>query len=374
MEHGDQTILVVDDEAANVQLIERLLVRSGYTQVHSTTDPTEVARLFRDLHPDLIMLDLHMPTLDGFGVMEELHEALEANDYLPILVLTADVTQTTKQRALVSGAKDFLTKPFDNAEVLARVGNLLEIRSLHLHLRALNESLEEKVEQRTAALWETVGQLERAHNDLKLAQEETIHSLSLAAEFRDDETSRHIERMSRYCSVIAHAMGFDQARQETLRIASKMHDVGKIGVADSILLKPGKLTPDEFEIMKTHSQIGYDILSGSASELAKTAAVIAWTHHEKVDGSGYPRGLAGDEIPLEGRIAAVADVFDALTTDRVYRKAFNLPETLTIMREGRDTHFEAAIVDVLFDHLDEVLTLKSELDEMPAEKSFKQLG
>ncbi len=374
MEHGDQTILVVDDEAANVQLIERLLARSGYTQVHSTTDPTEVARLFRDLHPDLILLDLHMPTLDGFGVMEELGGALEANDYLPILVLTADVTQTTKQRALVSGAKDFLTKPFDNAEVLARVGNLLEIRSLHLHLRGLNESLEEKVEQRTAALWETVGQLERAHNDLKLAQEETIHSLSLAAEFRDDETSRHIERMSRYCSVIARAMGFDQARQETLRIASKMHDVGKIGVADSILLKPGKLTPDEFEIMKTHAQIGYDILSGSASELAKTAAVIAWTHHEKVDGSGYPRGLAGDEIPLEGRIAAVADVFDALTTDRVYRKAFNLPETLTIMREGRDSHFEAAIVDVLFDHLDEILTLKSELDEMPAEKSFKQLG
>lgn len=204
-----------------------------------------------------------------------------------------------------------------------------------------------------------------------MAQEETIHSLSLAAEFRDDETSRHIERMSRYCSVIAEAMGFDQPRKDTLRIASKMHDVGKIGVPDSILLKPGKLTPDQFEIMKTHAQIGYDILTGSASDLASTAAVIAWTHHEKIDGSGYPRGLVGDEIPLEGRIAAVADVFDALTTDRVYRKAFTLPETLTIMREGRGAHFEPAIVDVLFDRLDEILTLKSELDEMPAEKSFK---
>lgn len=371
VDRGDYAILVVDDDPTNIRLIERMLNRSGYTRIHSTTDPTETSHLFMETAPDLVMLDLQMPKVDGFGVMEELAGIVDADDYLPILILTADTTRTTKQRALVSGAHDFLTKPFDQTEMLARVGNLLKTRSMHLQLRRLNQSLEKKVEERTAVLWETIGQLEGAQRDLRLAQEETIHKLSFAAEFRDDETSRHIERMSRYCSVIAEGVGFDQTRKDTLRIASKMHDVGKIGVPDSILLKPGKLTPDQFEIMKTHSQIGYDILTGSASDLASTAAMIAWTHHEKIDGSGYPRGLVGDEIPLEGRIAAVADVFDALTTDRVYRKAFTLPETLTIMREGRGAHFEPAIVDVLFDRLDEILTLKSELDEMPAEKSFK---
>jgi putative two-component system response regulator len=361
-----QAILIVDDEPANVQLLERLLTSSGYSRVRSTTDPKRVVTLYRDLQPDLILLDLHMPGLDGFTVMQQLSEMIASDDYVPILVLTADVTATSKQRALVGGAKDFLTKPLDTAEVLARVGNLLETRSLHVQLRRHNELLEEKVRERTAALWDTVGQLERAQKDLRLAQEETIHSLSLAAEFRDDETSRHIERMSRYCAVLADAMGLDTARQDTIRVAAKMHDVGKIGVGDSILLKPGKLTTDEFETMKAHAQIGYEILSGSTSELATTAAVIAWTHHEKVDGSGYPRGLVGRDIPQEGRIAAVADVFDALTTDRVYRKAFTLPEALEIMLDGRDAHFDADILDLFFDRIDVILRTKQALDESAA--------
>lgn len=366
MDRTDMTILVVDDEPANVLLIERLLERSGYMRVHGITDPREVTRLFREVRPDLIMLDLQMPVLDGFGVMEELSMTVGTDEYIPILVLTADASQSTKQRALISGAHDFVTKPFDHAEVLARVGNLLNTRSLHLQLHRLNESLEDKVVERTSALWETLGELEQAHKDLRLAQEETIHSLSLAAEFRDDETSRHIDRMSRYCSIIAAATTLDDNSQETIRIAAKMHDVGKIGIDDSILRKPGKLTPAEFKTMQAHAQIGYDILSGSTSELAVTAAMIAWTHHEKVDGSGYPRGLVGDEIPLEGRIAAVADVFDALTTDRVYRKAFGLPQALSIMREGRGLHFDPDILDGFLDRIDEILQLKDELDRSVA--------
>lgn len=359
-------ILIVDDEPANIGLLERLLTRSGYRDISSTTRPTEVEALFQRLEPDLVLLDLHMPELDGHAVMARLSKLIAPEDYLPILVLTADVTPESKGRALVGGAKDFVTKPLDSAEVLARVANLLETRFLHLQLRRQNEILEHKVRERTAELWDTINQLERVQKDLRLAQEETITSLSIAAEFRDDETSRHIERMSRYCSIIANALGFDDARRETLRIAAKMHDVGKIGIPDSILLKPGRLTPAEFEAMKRHAQIGHEILSGSASELATIAATIAWTHHEKIDGSGYPRGLRGQEIPIEGRIAAVADVFDALTTNRVYRKAFVLPEALSIMREGRDAHFDGAILDLFLDHIDEVLQMKHELDNAPA--------
>lgn len=363
MREWDPKILVVDDEPANIQLLERLLERAGYEHVTSTTVPEEAQPLFEDIRPDLVLLDLHMPGLDGHAVMERLSALVAPDDYMPILILTGDVTLESKRRALVGGARDFLTKPFDAAEALARVANLLETRHLHLQLRGHKELLEERVKERTADLWSTINQLERAQSDLRLAHEETITSLSLAAEFRDDETSRHLERMSRYCAVLGDGIGMDVERREIMRVASKMHDVGKIGIPDSILQKPGKLTTAEFETMKGHAQIGYDILSGSNSALATMAASIAWTHHEKVDGSGYPRGLTGDEIPLEGRIAAVADVFDALTTNRVYRKAFTLPEALDIMREGRSAHFDADILDVFLEKIDEILRVKHDLDE-----------
>jgi putative two-component system response regulator len=355
-------ILVVDDEPANVTLIRRLLTKSGYNDVDSTSDPTEVESMYRDLQPDLILLDLHMPGLDGFEVMQRLSGLIGAEDYVPILVLTADITHESKQRALQNGARDFLTKPFDPAEAVARVTNLLETRFLHVQLRRQNEVLEERVQERTAALWETVSELEDARKDLRLAQEETIHSLSLAAEFRDDETSHHIERMSRYCAIIASGMDYDSERGDTIRLAAKMHDIGKIGVSDSILLKPGELSAVEYEAMKHHAQIGYDILQGASSDLATTAATIAWTHHEKVDGSGYPRGLTRQEIPIEGRIAAVADVFDALTTNRIYRRAYPLTEALDVMRAGRATHFDGDILGVFFDRIDEVLNLKADLE------------
>jgi len=353
-------ILLVDDEPANVLVLERLLELAGYRDVRSTTDPTAVAALYGSWRPDLIVLDLHMPVLDGFGVMERLGELIAADDYVPVLMLTAEAGQKVKRAALERGAKDFVTKPFDHAEVLARVANLLATRSLHLQLRDHNQALEQRVHERTAELREAVAGLELAQADLRLAQEETIHRLSLAAEYRDDETSRHLERMSRYCAILAARSGHDERESELLRVAAKMHDIGKLGIPDAILLKPGRLTTDEFDTMRGHADIGHRILEGSRSQLARTGATIAWTHHEKVDGTGYPRGLRGEEIPLEGRIAAIADVFDALTSDRVYRPAFPLPGALETMREGRARHFDAALLDVFLDSLDHVLAAREQ--------------
>jgi putative two-component system response regulator len=304
-----------------------------------------------------------MPVLDGFAVMSRLSELIAPDDYVPIVVLTADVTHKSKRAALEGGAKDFITKPFDHAEILARVGNLLETRFLHVQLRRQNEFLEETVRERTSELRRTLGLLEVAERDCRLAQEETIHRLSLAADFRDDETSRHIERMSRYCAILAAQLGKDEREAELLRIASKMHDIGKLGIPDSILLKPGSLTAAEFDVMKRHAEIGYHILEGSRSELGRTGAMLAWTHHERVDGSGYPRGLRGDEIPVEGRIAAIADVFDALTSDRVYRKALSLPEALDTMREGRGKHFDPELLELFLDSLDLMLAARRQLVE-----------
>lgn len=351
-------ILIVDDEPGNVRVLEELLALAGYREVHSTTDPSRVEALYGHLEPDLILLDLHMPVLDGFAVMQRLSTLIDAGDYLPILVLTADISHESKRAALRSVAKDFLVKPFDHEEVLARVANLLDARSLHVQLRLHGETLERGVNQRTAELAQTVDRLERAEHDLRLAQEETIHRLALAAEFHDDETSRHIERMSRSCAILADRAGKDQEECELLRLAAKMHDVGKIGIPDAVLHKPGRLTADEYEVIKTHTAIGHQILEDSKSDLARCGATVAWTHHEKVDGTGYPRGLRGEQIPLGGRIAAIADVFDALTTDRVYRPAFALPDALTIMQDGRDTHFDADLLDVFFDSLDDVLAAR----------------
>ena len=203
-----------------------------------------------------------------------------------------------------------------------------------------------------------VDRLQMAERELKLTQDAVVERLSIAAEFRDDETARHVQRMSRYTALLASRAGADAERTEEVRIASVMHDVGKIGIPDSILLKPGKLTPEERRIMEQHSEIGYRILSGSRSKLLTLAAQIAWTHHERVDGNGYPRRIAGEDIPVEGRMAAIADVFDALTSNKVYKKASPLPQAVEIMKEGRGSHFDAELLDLFLDSIDEVVRIK----------------
>lgn len=356
-----ERILIVDGEQpGNVLVLKPLLKLAGYQNVHSTTDPAQVDALYAQLRPDLILLDLHILVLDGFAVMQRLSTLIDADDYLPILVLTPDIAHG-RWAALEGGATDFVVEPLDRADVVTRVANLLDVRSRHVQLRRHNETLELAAREHTAELAQTVDRLQLAEHDLRLAEEETIHRLALAAEVRDDETSRHIERMSRYCAILATRAGEGQRQSGLMRIAARMHDIGKLGIPDAILHKPGRLTADEYGIMKGHAEIGYRILEGSKSELARTGATLAWTHHEKVDGTGYPRGLRGEQIPLEGRIAAIADVFDAITTDRVYRPAFPLGEALDIMRDGRATHFDPDLLDLFLGSLDDVLDAREGL-------------
>lgn len=362
-------ILIVDDEPANVALLERLLAKSGYSDLRSTTDPREGLELWDSFRPDLLLLDLNMPHVDGFAFMEQVQTStwMSSAGYVPILVLTADITVPTRDRALASGAKDFLTKPFDATEVRLRINNLLEARSLHVGLADANHMLEERVRERTSALAHSLNELSVAHSDLQMSRQETIERLSMAAEFRDDDTGHHIHRMSRYTTILARAVGYDEERCALLQMASQMHDVGKIGTPDRVLLKPGKLKPEEREIMEQHAQIGHDILVGSKAELLQLAAKIALTHHERFDGKGYPRGLAGENIPIEGRMAAIADVYDALTNDRVYRPAFPLMKALEIMREGKGSQFDPSLLDLFFDRMPEVLAAKETIEgAMPA--------
>jgi len=292
-------ILIVDDQAPNIRLLERLLTSAGYHRLYSTTAPEQVAALVGQVSPDLILLDLHMPGLDGFGVMAQLQGLLSGERYLPVLVVTADLSVEVRQRALGAGAKDFLNKPFDAVEALLRIRNLLITRFLYLQLDKHNRGLEATVQERT--------------RKLEIARLEILERLALAAEFRDDNTGEHTRRVGRLAGALARELGLPTEVALTIERAAPLHDVGKIGIRDAILLKPGPLTPSEFEEMKRHTVIGADILSGSMGALLRTAEDIALTHHERWDGAGYPSGIAGATIPLAGRIAHVADVFDAMT-------------------------------------------------------------
>ena len=272
--------------------------------------------------------------------------------------------------AIELGAYGYVLKPFKPNELIINVGNALRRRALEIENRGHREQLEQTVLDRTAALRDTIAQLETSETELRRLREETIRRLSCAAEFRNQETGEHIVRMSLYCSLLARLAGLDPERAEMIRIASPMHDVGKIGIPDRILLKPGRLTDDERKVMEGHAEIGHRILAGSGVELLDLAALMALTHHERIDGKGYPRGLAGDEIPIEGRIAAVADVFDALTSDRVYRPAFQPDEARAMMEDGRGTQFDAELLDLFFERFDDVLAIRRLAATGAAEQAF----
>jgi putative two-component system response regulator len=324
-------ILIVDDQVANVRVLERMLAQAAFDAVTSTTDPQQAIQLFQELGPDLVLLDLHMPGIDGFEVMRRLQPMIGEGSYVPILVLTADASDAVKKDALAAGAKDFLTKPFDLTEVLLRIRNLLETRLLYRRLEDANQGLEEKVSRRTV-------QLQDARN-------ETLERLALAAERRDDDTGEHIRRVGALSAHVAQALELSGAEVELIGRAAPLHDVGKIGIPDGILLKPGKYTPEEFDHMKTHSAIGAHILGGSSDPVLQMAEVIALCHHERWDGTGYPRGLRGEEIPLSGRIVAVADVFDALTHERPYKKAWPVEQAVEEIEQQSERHFDPRIVE-----------------------------
>jgi putative two-component system response regulator len=331
-------ILAVDDEESNLLLLHRILERDGYTRVHVTTDPSRVPGMFVDLEPDLLLLDLHMPGIDGFELIDRLRPLTDAGSGVPILVLTADATDETKRRALSAGARDFLTKPLDRIELLLRVRNLLEVKALQDRLREHNAHLEDEVAERT--------------RDLEHARLEMLERLALAAEYRDDATQEHAWRIGRICSQVARTLGLPDHEIELIGRAAPLHDIGKIGVSDGILLKPGKLTDEEFELIKSHTTIGAEILAGSQSPLLRLAERIALTHHERWDGGGYPAGVCGEDIPLAGRIVAVADVFDALTHERPYKEAWSIEDALDEILNQAGRQFDAGVVDAfcVLDH------------------------
>ena len=326
----DARILVVDDQPGNVRLLEVFLAEAGYSRVKGITDPTLVLELLDNEPFDLILLDMRMPVLDGLSVLALLQEAIH-QEGLQIIVLTAQAERETRLAALSHGARDYLVKPFDNDEVLCRIHNALETRFLYQDRAGEAERLEILVKERTSELVET--------------QFELVRSLARAGEFRDSDTGSHIIRVSIGCFLLAEAAGLPREDTELIRYASMMHDIGKIGIADHLLLKPGKLTPEEFEAMKTHCQFGVEILGDYNANVTKMARKIALTHHEKWDGTGYPSGLAGEDIPIEGRVTAIIDVYDALISVRPYKRAFTIEEALQTIRESSGTHFEPRLVD-----------------------------
>jgi putative two-component system response regulator len=323
-------ILIIDDQPSNVLLLESILEEEDHAAYRSLSDPRQALPVFLEYEPDLILLDLQMPHLNGFEVMQLIRAQLPAGTFLPILILTADITPEAKQRALAQGASDFLTKPFDNIEVSLRVQNLLRTRALHLQLQDQNKILELKVHERTRELEET--------------QIEILERLALAAEYRDDDTGEHTRRVGRMSAEIARALGLPAAEVELIRRAAPLHDVGKIAIPDTVLLKPGKLTPDEFALMRTHTTLGAKMLSGGRFPLLQRAEEIALTHHEHWDGAGY-MGQRAEAIPLAGRIVAAADVFDALTHQRVYKSAWPVAAAVAEITRQNGRQFDPRVVE-----------------------------
>lgn len=326
-------ILIVDDQEVNLRLLELILKREGFTMVRSLTDPEQVLPTYAEYRPDIILLDLLMPGLDGFTIMELLRRRIADGVFLPILVLTADVTPETRRRALALGAKDFLTKPFDPMEVLLRLWNLLETRFLYLQLQQQNHQL--------------AHQMQHTLRELDDAQTEVILRLAQAAEYRDENTGLHTQRVGRLAALIARQLQLGDAQVELIRRAAPLHDIGKIGVPDEILLKPGKLSSDEFERMKEHAPIGARLLNGSRHPLLQTAYEIALFHHERWDGTGYPHAIWGPAIPIAARIVAVADAFDALTHERPYKQAWSSAAALAEITQCSGTRYDPQVVAAL---------------------------
>lgn len=344
-------ILIVDDEPANVAVVRKLLERAGYFSFKSTTDSTVAFNLILAALPDVVLLDINMPHVSGIEILKLVRNH-PSTRHVPVLILTANSDRDVKLECLELGATDFLVKPVDPMELVPRVRNAIQSKFFQDRLRRYAEDLEKTVRDRT--------------RELELSRRQAIYCLARAAELRDNDTGNHVIRVGQFAGIIARNLGFDDDYICDIELAAQLHDVGKIAIPDAILLKPGKLEEDEFEVIKGHVRHGRNIIQpylahesnlmrshverGSemlqdGSALMRMAASIAQTHHEKFDGSGYPIGLAGEDIPIEGRITAVADVYDALSSERTYKKALPRKRCFEILEEGRGKHFDAKVLD-----------------------------
>jgi putative two-component system response regulator len=354
-------ILLVDDDAQVRRVMERLLTAEGY-QVLQAADGESALVVLTQEHIDTVVLDMAMPGMSGLDVCRNLRSD-PRHEHTPVVFVTGMNDREFRREALRAGATDFLGKPFDEVELLARLRNSIRVKLYFDGLARERSDLRGAVDRHLGELEAATARLQRLQQELAVARHETIERLARAAEYRDDETAAHLHRMSAYCHLIGQKLGLDDYACEMLRIASPMHDVGKIGIPDQILLKPGRLTADEYTIMKEHAEIGFRILSGSDSELVRFAASIAHTHHEKWAGGGYPRGLAGEAIPLEGRIAAVADVFDALTSARPYKRAWPIPDAVAHLEAGAGEHFDPNLVSLFLGSMDDVMAIRQQFSD-----------
>jgi putative two-component system response regulator len=339
-----ERILVIEDDPQGLKHLVRLLDHAGY-RCSAAPNAADARRKIAEEQFDLLLADVNLPGESGLHLVQ--HVLAEYPQMAAVMATGMD-DPTLANAAIEIGAYGYIMKPFTSNQVLFAVKNALSRRKLEIENSAQRETLEEIVRARTAAL-------ERSAKRLKLSREETVRRLSRAVEYRDEETGGHTERMSAYSAMLAGKLGVDV---ESIRIASPMHDVGKVALPDHILLRPGALTPDERREMERHTLIGYQILSGSGSALLELGATIALTHHEKWDGSGYPHQLVGNAIPLDGQVAAVADVFDALTSDRPYRQAFTIEQAVEILRGERGRHFDPRLVDLFIENVDELTELR----------------
>ncbi len=352
------TIMIVDDEPIHIKVVQKHLREAGYDSFVTTTDSRQALSMVRSERPDVVVLDIVMPHVSGLHLLEAIRGDIDLH-HLPVLILTAVSDEETWLKSLELGATDLLTKPVRPSELIPRMRNALVLKSHHDHLAENSARLEKQVRQRTT--------------ELTQSRREVIHVLACAAEFRDQETGNHVLRVSRYCGILARQLGLGLTRAELIEQAAILHDVGKIGIPDAILFKPDRLDATEFAIIQQHCQFGQQILLGMRdgqgeggpamcdSPVVQMAATIAMSHHEKWDGSGYPLGLAGEAIPLEGRITAVADVFDALGARRPYKEPIPLDRCFEILEEGRGSHFDPRVLDAFFARVDEIIQVASEL-------------
>ena len=345
-----QTILVVDDAPENIDVLNGLL--NPYYRIKVALNGERALKIARsEDKPGLILLDVMMPGMDGYEVCRQLKAGADT-EKTPIIFVTAKCDVSDEAKGFELGAADYISKPVVPSIVKARV-------KTHLALHYQNQILEEQVRQRTAQLNET--------------QLEIIRRLGRAAEFKDNETGMHVIRMSHYARILGLDMGMTEEESELLLHASPMHDIGKIGIPDRIMLKPGPLNEDEFALMRQHPEIGYDIIGDHPSRLLQMARQVSWTHHEKWNGKGYPRGLRGEEIPLEGRLVAIADVFDALTSERPYKKAWPLEKTLDLLHRESGEHFDPRIVEQFFVSLPKILEIKKRYPESVSSLGVKSI-
>ncbi len=349
----DNRILIVDDEAINRTLIKTVLSKEDYT-LFFAVNGVEAIEILAKEDIDVVLLDLMMPIMDGYETLRTIKADPKLTD-VQVIMITALSERSVLKETLKLGADEFLNKPFDIEELKIRIKNVLKLKKYIDRIKDVNINLEKIVNEKTAEIQTSIWMIKKSEQDI-------VSILGRAGEYRDTDTGNHVARMSHYCAILAKKINMSESEQETVLLAAPLHDIGKIGIPDNILLKPGKLTEEEFDIMKTHAQIGYEILGSKNTPLLQAAKIIALTHHEKWDGTGYPNGTAGEDIHIYGRICAIADVFDALVSKRPYKNPFSLEDAISIMQDGKGKHFDPKLLDIFIECMPEILEIKLQFD------------